>query len=101
MTELVPVEASYWCDVGQEIRFGKVAEEIRRMADDIEADLVVIGIGGIDGSPDSLPGTTALDVLSTASCPVLLVQGENALTAGVPTHEYSLVRARLNLKGDY
>ena len=46
------------------VRIGKPAEEIVELAEDVRADLIVIGRFG---------GTTARSVLDTARCPVLAV----------------------------
>jgi nucleotide-binding universal stress UspA family protein len=83
MAEMVPAELQLWSEVDHRIAYGNPASEILRTADELQADLVVIGNQGMDGVNDGLPGPTALKVIAEARCPVLVVpdqQQEAALS---------------------
>jgi hypothetical protein len=63
-----------WCEVDHRIEFGRPGEKIVRAAEQLHADLVVIGLTGMDGLSQDSPGATALEVISKAPCPVLAVR---------------------------
>jgi nucleotide-binding universal stress UspA family protein len=66
---LVPASVREWCEVGVHITSGKPHRELLRMADDLGADLIVLGTYGW-----STPfGSTTNHVLRAAVCPVLAV----------------------------
>ena len=54
---------------------GKTAEEIVRLAQECQADLIVMGTHGRTGAVRLLMGSVAEQVLRKASCPVLMVKG--------------------------
>jgi nucleotide-binding universal stress UspA family protein len=56
------------------VDFGKPADAIIAMADDISADLVVVGTHGRKGIERLVMGSVAKDVLRRAPCPVLIVR---------------------------
>lgn len=64
----VPVEAH--------ASFGAPWREIVRLAEDYEADLVVVGTHGRTGFERMLVGSVAETVVRHASCPVLVVRSE-------------------------
>lgn len=74
MQQLVPEELPVWCEVEQRVEFGNAPDTIVRTADDLHADLVVIGLAGIDGPSQSVPGSTAYRVIAEAPCPVLVTR---------------------------
>lgn len=74
MEELVPPELPLWCEVEHRVAFGNAADAIVHTAEERHADLLVIGMAGMDGATQSVPGTTAYEVISRARCPVLLVR---------------------------
>jgi nucleotide-binding universal stress UspA family protein len=73
MAEMVPAELQLWSQVDYRIAYGNPASEIVRTADELEADLVVIGNQGMGRLNDGLPGPTTLGVIGEARCPVLVV----------------------------
>jgi nucleotide-binding universal stress UspA family protein len=59
------------------LRIGNPAREIVQLASDLSADLIVVGTHGRTGMVKLLLGSVARNVLSHASCPVLLVKPKN------------------------
>ncbi|HEU5401458.1 MAG TPA: universal stress protein [Terriglobales bacterium] len=74
MQELVPTELPIWCEVEHRVAFGKPGEEIVRAAGELHADLIAIGLTGMDAVTQHGPGATALEVITRAPCPVLVVR---------------------------
>jgi nucleotide-binding universal stress UspA family protein len=70
--------------IGVELRRGDPAWEILDAADELEADLIVMGTHGRSGLGRMLLGSVAETVLQAANCPVLVVKARRlgALTAG-------------------
>ncbi len=56
------------------VRHGKTSVEITKAADEIEADLIVMGSHGRTGLPHVLIGSVAETVVRHARCPVLIVR---------------------------
>jgi nucleotide-binding universal stress UspA family protein len=56
------------------LRIGNPAREIVQLASDLSADLIVVGTHGRTGMTKLLLGSVARNVLSHASCPVLVVK---------------------------
>jgi nucleotide-binding universal stress UspA family protein len=54
---------------------GAVAEEILSQADELDADLIVMGTHGHGAMYNLLVGSTTEGVLKHSSCPVLLMPG--------------------------
>jgi len=59
------------------LRIGNPAREIVQLASDLSADLIVVGTHGRTGMMKLLLGSVARNVLSHASCPVLVVKPKN------------------------
>jgi len=74
MTEVVPDELPLWCELEYRVSFGAVGRAIVGAARELQADLIVLGLSGLDGADDTRPGTTVLQVIRQAPCPVLLVR---------------------------
>lgn len=74
MQELVPEELPIWCEVEHRVEFGNPGDRIVHIAEELHADLVVIGLTGMDSVTQNSPGTTAVEVISRAPCPVLVVR---------------------------
>jgi universal stress protein A len=55
------------------IRFGRPHEEITRLAEEIKADLIIMGTHGRTGLAHLLVGSVAERVVRTSKCPVLIV----------------------------
>ena len=65
------------------LREGDAAEEVLRVADDVGADLIVMGTHGRTGLGRVLMGSVAEAVLRGSRCPVLVVKGPIPTTAAV------------------
>jgi len=63
-------------DVRAYSRSGAPAEEIVRFADEVSADLIVMGTHGWTGMRHLILGSTAENVVRSAHCPVLTVRSE-------------------------
>jgi len=59
------------------LREGVAWEEINAVADEIEADLVVIGTHGRRGLARALLGSVAENVIRTAHRPIVTIRGQN------------------------
>jgi nucleotide-binding universal stress UspA family protein len=57
------------------LREGVAWEEINRLADELDADLIVIGTHGRKGLARALLGSVAENVVRTATRPVLTIHG--------------------------
>jgi nucleotide-binding universal stress UspA family protein len=76
--EIVPQEAELWCRPEPTVRFGNPAQRILEAANELEADLIVLGVrdaAGHLGAATHLERTTAHKVVARAICPVLTVRG--------------------------
>jgi nucleotide-binding universal stress UspA family protein len=62
-------------NVRTEVRIGQAAHEIVKMAEENQADLIVIATHGATGLEHILFGSVAEKVVRTADCPVLTVPG--------------------------
>ena len=94
MQELVPDELPIWCEVEHRVEFGNPANRIVHAAEELHADLIVIGLTGMDGAAQNSPGATALQVASEAPCPVLLVRDYMKKMAAQPATRRAWAAAR-------
>ncbi len=78
LLQAIPPEASRWCDTNVLIATGKVSTEIVRIADEQQADLVVIG------APRRWTSATHA-VLGRSLCPVLVTHDARPLPRPTPT----------------
>jgi nucleotide-binding universal stress UspA family protein len=53
---------------------GRVRDEVVRIADEIDADIIIIGTHGVSGLKEFFMGSNAFRIVSEAACPVLSVQ---------------------------
>lgn len=74
MTELVPQELPLWCEVDYRVSFGAAGQAVVQAARELYADLIVIGLSGLDGADATRPGSTTEQVIRQAPCPVLVVR---------------------------
>lgn len=65
----------------QEIRKGRIDDEICAMAHQRYADLIVMGTTGLSGNPQFLVGSTTRRVLQRLPCSLLTVKEEDVLSA--------------------
>jgi len=75
LRELMPAEASDWCDPELVLEAGAPAESILKVAANRQADLIVLGVRRTANFPGHLPPATAYKVVCQAQCPVLTVRG--------------------------
>jgi len=59
------------------ISTGRIREEVVRIADEVDADIIIIGTHGVSGLREFFMGSNAFRIVSDASCPVLSVQTSN------------------------
>lgn len=78
LQELVPAEAELWCRPEAVVQHGDPAEQILAAANQCGADLIVLGVRGMDrlaGAATRLDQAIAYQVVVHAPCPVLTVRG--------------------------
>jgi nucleotide-binding universal stress UspA family protein len=78
--------------VGAHLRSGRADEEIILLAEEIDADLVVMGSRGLGGVRRALVGSVSDSVVRHAHCPVLIVRYEDTNAREVGGRERSLGR---------
>jgi nucleotide-binding universal stress UspA family protein len=74
---LIPEEVQLWCKPDYVVRFEFPVEGVLRVAEEQDADLIVMGVRQTSGTTltSHLPWTIASEVVSEAPCPVLTVRG--------------------------
>lgn len=77
LTELLPPGAGSWCHPEFVVEFGPAADMILKVAEEEQADLVIMGARHKPRIPAAthLPWPTAYLVAAQATCPVLTVRG--------------------------
>jgi nucleotide-binding universal stress UspA family protein len=75
------VKAAGGTVAGTHLRMGEVALEILALAEDIGADLIVMGSRGLGGLRRALMGSVSDSVVRHAHCPVLVVRPEKGQAA--------------------
>jgi nucleotide-binding universal stress UspA family protein len=73
LRKLVPGEARDWCRPQEDVVGGRPWREILRIAEERQADLVVMGVRGRNPVDLVLFGSTTQHVVRGAKCPVLVV----------------------------
>jgi nucleotide-binding universal stress UspA family protein len=76
---LIPPDADLWCRPECVVGFGKGAEQILKVAQERNADLILLGAksaNGHTGAATHFSSATAHTVVSHASCPVMTVGGQ-------------------------
>jgi len=74
LQELVPNATDLYCLPLFRVERGNPAEEILRVAEETQADLIVLGAKPRKGLAGHVPHTKAYQVVSSASCPVLTIK---------------------------
>lgn len=80
LEDLIPHEAELWCRPRVLVEHGDAATRILAAAKDCGADLIVLGVRGINTLPSvatRVRKDTAYEVVAQAPCPVLTVRGES------------------------
>jgi nucleotide-binding universal stress UspA family protein len=75
--EIVPPDAELWCRPEAMVRHGDPAEQILSTANQCGANLIVLGVRGLDaltGVATNLNRAIAYEVVALAPCPVLTVR---------------------------
>ena len=72
---LLPREAALWCEPELALESGQPGDGILRVAEEQQADLIVLGVRPIRRLAAHLPIATAHEVVCHAACPVLTVRG--------------------------
>jgi nucleotide-binding universal stress UspA family protein len=78
MVELLPRDAELWCRPETIVEHGEPGEQILASAERCGADLIVLGVRGLDtftGLVTRVARATAYEVVAHAPCPVLTVRG--------------------------
>jgi nucleotide-binding universal stress UspA family protein len=73
LEKIVPEEARNWCRPREEVVGGRPWREVLRVAEDTQADLVVMGVRGRNPVDLAVFGSTTQHVVRGARCPVLVV----------------------------
>ena len=74
LTDLAPKGVDLACKPECRLASGEPAEEILRMAQDIKADLIVIGAKKRESLAGHIPHTKAYRIVCGARCPVLTIK---------------------------
>lgn len=74
LKSLVPPEAAMWCTPEFRVAAGHPADVILKTADDMRAELIVMGARHPDFSINQMPPATAYKVVCWSHCPVLTVR---------------------------
>lgn len=74
LRELVPGQGDVWCQTQLRMGVGDVVEEILRIAEETNAELIVMGAKKRMNLPGHVPGTKAYKVVTRSHCPVLTVR---------------------------
>jgi len=75
--DLVPADARVYCHVFERVETGTPGPEILRVAAERRAGLIVMGVHGHGVLGRLFVGSTTLDVVRRAGCPVLTVRSPN------------------------
>lgn len=74
MKDAVPREVENWCEPDQVVLTGRPYQQILRLSEKKEADLIVMGVHGRSAVDLMLFGSTTHHVVREASCPVLTIR---------------------------
>ena len=75
LREIVPPESELWCEPDFIVLQGTPSDDILSVANQRNADLIILGVRRPSGFVTHLPIATAHKVVSNANCPVLTVRG--------------------------
>jgi nucleotide-binding universal stress UspA family protein len=70
------LEAETGLSVSQEVVRGRIHEEIVRVANENDADLIVMGTHGTSGWEEFFVGSNAFKVVTQTDCPILTIQSQ-------------------------
>jgi len=69
------LEKEHGIRVSQQVRSGRIYDQIIEAANDAEADLIIMGTHGVSGWAEFFVGSNAFRVVTQSACPVLSIQG--------------------------
>lgn len=69
------IERDFGVNVSQEVRSGRIYDQIVEAAKEADADMIVMGTHGVSGWAEFFAGSNAFRVVTQATCPVLTIQG--------------------------
>lgn len=69
------LEKEHGISVSQQVRSGRIYDQIIEAANDAEADMIVMGTHGVSGWAEFFAGSNAFRVVTQSACPVLSIQG--------------------------
>jgi nucleotide-binding universal stress UspA family protein len=73
LRDAIPRDALNWCEVQDRVVGGIPSREIVKVADDVDADLIVLGVRPRGVAGEVIVGATLSALLRHATCPVLTV----------------------------
>lgn len=68
------LSAKHGIQVHTRVAYGRIREEVVKVAEDQDADMVILGTHGVSGIREFFMGSNAFRIVSEAGCPVLSVQ---------------------------
>lgn len=68
------LSAKHGIQVHTRVAYGRIREEVVKVAEDQDADIVILGTHGVSGIREFFMGSNAFRIVSEAGCPVLSVQ---------------------------
>ena len=68
------IKSKHGVKVNTMITYGRIREEVVRIADETDTDMIILGTHGVSGIREFFMGSNAFRIVSEASCPVLSVQ---------------------------
>lgn len=75
LRQLLPPDAEQWCQPKVRVEVGNASEEVLRVAQAEEANLIVVGVRESSTLADHSPWSTLSQIIRGADCPVLAVRG--------------------------
>jgi nucleotide-binding universal stress UspA family protein len=78
LTELIPEHARDYCTVQTAVLEGGASRQILRVAGEQQSDLIVVGVHGRNAIDLAVFGSNSRDVITNATCPVLIVPSAGA-----------------------
>lgn len=75
LTSAVPEQARIWCTPEERVMFGRAYRVILQVAEEVNADVIVMGVHGKGALNRRLFGSTTHHVIREARCPVLTLRG--------------------------
>lgn len=72
------LEKEHGINVSQEVRTGRIYDQIIEASREAGADIIIMGTHGVSGWAEFFAGSNAFRVVTQASCPVMTVQGHSA-----------------------